>query len=482
MGRIDNGAAFSMSYIRGEDRGQAALLPAAIEDYVAADAPVRVIDAFVDGLDIRKLEFGRSEPASTGRPPYDPRDLLKLYVYGYLNEVRSSRRLERECRRNVEVMWLLRRLAPDFKTIADFRRDNGAAIVGACRAFVLFCRDQGLFAARLVALDGSKFRAAASAKRIMGRREIAQEAADLDRRIAEYLAGLDKGDACEPDEVPSTTAAALRALRERRGELDRLAATLDAEGRTTLVEGEPDARPMGTGPARKPPCYNVQTAVDVATGLIVHHDVTTEPTDNRLLHPMAKAAKDAVKAETLTVVADAGYSNGADAAACERDGIAPCVPANRAVNNQGDGTLFDRSAFVYQPDSDTYLCPAGRTLVRKQITRRDNCVVYTAQDCSGCTLKPRCTTAERRWLTRHFHEDALQRMNARVEADPSLMRLRRCTAEHPFGTIKRMTAGGRFLTRGLAKVKAEAALSVLAYNILRAVNLIGASALSTRLA
>ena len=168
---------FFMSYIQGEDRGQAALLPAAIEDYVAADAPVRVIDAFVDGLDVRGLRFGRSVPAAIGRPPYDPRDLLKLYLYGYLNEVRSSRRLERECSRNVEVMWLLRRLAPDFKTIADFRRDNGAAIVGTCRAFVLFCRDQGLFTARLVALDGSKFRAAASAKRVMGRREIAEEAA-----------------------------------------------------------------------------------------------------------------------------------------------------------------------------------------------------------------------------------------------------------------------------------------------------------------
>jgi transposase len=193
---------FFMSYVRGEDRGQGVLLPSALEDYVTADGPVRVIDAFVDGLDVSGLGFGRAAPAGTGRPPYDPRDLLKLYVYGYLNEVRSSRRLERECGRNVEVMSLLRRLAPDFKTIADFRRDNGAAIVGACRAFVLFCRDQGLFRARLVALDGSKFRAAASPKRIMGRREIVEEAARLDRRIADYLAGLDESDAREPDEAP----------------------------------------------------------------------------------------------------------------------------------------------------------------------------------------------------------------------------------------------------------------------------------------
>jgi transposase len=473
---------FLMSYIQGEDRGQAALLPAAIEDYVAADAPVRVIDAFVDGLDVRRLGFGRSTPAETGRPPYDPRDLLKLYVYGYLNEARSSRRLERECSRNVEVMWLLRRLAPDFKTIADFRRDNGTAIVGACRAFVLFCRDQGLFTARLVALDGSKFRAAASAKRIMGRREIAEEAARLDRRIAEYLAGLDENDTDEPDEASSATAAALAALRARRAELDQLAVRLDAEQRNTLVEGEPDARPMGIGNGPKPPSYNVQTAVDADTGLIVHHEVTGEPTDNRLLHPMAGATKNVLEVDKLTVVADAGYSNGTAAAACEADGITPCVPANRSTNNQGDGTLFDRSAFVYRPDTDTYQCPAGRVLVRKQIMRRDNCVLYAGQDCASCALKTRCTRAERRFLTRHLHEDALQRMNARIEADPNLMRQRRCASEHPFGTIKRMTAGGRFLTRGLDKVRAEAALSVLAYNLIRAINLISATRLRTRLA
>ena len=325
-----------MSYVRGEDRGQAALLPSALEDYVTADGPVRVIDAFVDGLDVRGLGFGRAAPVGTGRPPYDPRDLLKLYVYGYLNEMRSSRRLERECHRNVELMWLLRRLAPDFKTIADFRRDNGAAIVGACRAFVLFCRDQGLFRARLLAPDGSKFRAAASAKRIMGRREIAEEAARLDRRIVDYLAGLDESDAREPDEAPNATAAALEALKARRAELDRMAAALEAEERNTLVEGEADARPMGFGKGPKPPSYNVQTAVDADTGLIVHHAVTNEPNDTRQLHPMARGAKEVLGVERLTVVADAGYSSGTAASACEAEGITPCVPANRSVNPYGE--------------------------------------------------------------------------------------------------------------------------------------------------
>jgi transposase len=458
-----------MSYIQGDDRGQAALLPAAVEDYVTADAPVRVIDAFVDGLDVEGLGFGRSVPAATGRPPYDPRDLLKLYIWGYFNEVRSSRRLERECRRNIEAIWLLRRLSPDFKTIADFRRDNGAAIVGVCRAFVMLCRDAGLFQARLVALDGSKFRAVASSQKIMGRSQIADQAARLDRRIADYLAKLDDADGAEPDDAAGATAVALAALQLRRGELDRLAAKLEIEGRTMLVQGEEDARPMGKGNGPKPPSYNVQTAVDADTGLIVHHEVTDEVTDNRLLHPMAIATKQVLKQERLIVVADAGYSNGAHASACEADNITACVAANRAVNNQADGTLFDRSAFTYEPDSDTFRCPAGRKLVRKQLHRKKRNVAYIALDCSGCALKPQCTTAPRRLVKRHLDEDALNRMNARVDAN--LMTRRRCAAEHPFGTIKRMMAGGRFLTRNLKGTRTEIALSVLSYNLLRAINL-----------
>ncbi len=473
---------FCMNYIQGDDRGQAALLPPMIEDYVAADAPVRVIDSFVDRIDVRRLGFGRSEPAPTGRPPYDPRDLLKLYVYGYLNEVRSSRRLERECSRNIELMWLLRRLAPDFKTIADFRRDNAVAIVGACRAFVLFCRDQGLFTARLVALDGSKFRAAASAKRVMGRLEIAAEKGRIDRRIADYLACLDESDAREPDDAPNATTTALAALRARRAELDCLAAKLDAEERNTLVEGDTDARPMGIGKGPKPPSYNVQTAVDVDTGLIVHHAVTSETNDTRQLYPMAKATKETLGFESLTVVADAGYSNGTAAAACEAEGITACAPANRSINNKGDALMFDRASFVYRSDTDTYTCPAGRILTRKQLSRRDSLILYATTSCADCSLKPRCTTAERRLISRHLHEDALQRMNARLLADPNLIRERRCASEHPFGTIKRMTAGGRFLTRGLKKVSGEAALSVLAYNLIRAINLAGAATLRAKLA
>jgi transposase len=393
---------------------------------------------------------------------------LKLYVWGYFNEVRSSRRLERECRRNVETMWLLRRLAPDFKTIADFRRDNGLAIVGACRAFVLVCRDAGLFAARLVALDGSKFRAVASAKKIVGRSRIAEETARLDGKIAAWLASLDEADAAEPDDAPGAVATAIAALQARRVELGRLTAKLEARPRDA-GRRRGGRSPDGHGQRRQAASYNVQTAVDADTGLVLHHEVTDEATDNRMLHPMAEATREVLERDGLTVVADAGYSNGAQASTCEADAIMACVPANRAINNQGDETLFDRTAFVYEAGSDGFRCPAGRRLVRKQLHRDTTSVIYASNDCSGCALKPQCTTAARRFVTRHLHEEALNRMNGR--ATPDMMHRRRCAAEHPFGTIKRMMAGGRFLTRNLKGTRTEMALSILAYNMLRAINI-----------
>ncbi len=446
------------------------MLPDRIEDYVAADAAVRVIDAFVDRLNMAELGFQRAVAPSIGRPSYDPRDLLKLYIYGYFNEVRSSRRLERECRRNVEAMWLMRRLVPDFKTVADFRRDNGSAIVGACRAFVLICRDAGLFTARLVALDGSLFRAVASAKKILGRREIEEARDRLDRRIADYLSGLDTADASEPDDAGGAVESAMAMLESRRGELDRMAGWLDETGRATVVEGEADARPMGKGKGPKPPAYNVQSVVDADSGLIVHHDVTDETSDNRMLHPMARATKDVLSLDSLTVVADAGYSNGAQASACEDDGITPCAPANRTVNNTGDGTLFDRTAFAYDVMADRFVCPQGRMLERKQVMNKDRLVFYAAKpdDCGACILKSRCTTGSRRHVSRHFDEDALNRMKER--ATPEMMRIRRSAVEHPFGTIKPMMAGGRFLTRNLKGTRTEMALSILAYNIMRTIN------------
>jgi transposase len=458
-----------MAYITGQDRRQATLLPPVIDDYIAEDAQVRVIDAFVDGLDFCQLGFQRAAPASTGRPGYDPRDILKLYIYGYLNEVRSSRRLERECKRNVEVMWLVRRLAPDHKTIADFRRDNGAAIVGACRALVLFCRGQGLFKADLIAIDGAKFRAVASKNRVLDKQRLAAEAEKVDKQIEKYLTGLDEADADEPLDAESATARALAALKARRDELNRLSTCLDQDDRSLIVAGEPDARPMGFGRGGKPPSYNVQIAVDADTGIVIHHDVTDEVNDIRMLHPMAKATKDLLGKETVTVVADTGYSNGTAAAACEADGIVPCVPVKRSVNNQGDGGLFDRSCFTYDLAHDRYICPSGRFLHRREHMNPTS-IFCVSRDCSGCGLKPQCTKGKRRHVSRHRHEDAFERMTARVTDAPELMRRRRCSAEHPFGTMKRMMTG-RFLTRGLKGTRTEMALSVLAYNMIRHANL-----------
>lgn len=285
-----------------------------------------------------------------------------------------------------------------------------------------------------------------------------------------YLVGLDDADAAEPDDVPEGVPAAPAALRARRAELDRLAARLDTQDRNLIVEGEEDARPMGSGRGPKPPGYNMQSVVDAETGMIVHHEVT----DRRQLHPMARATKERLDLDTLTVVADKEYDNGEHASACERDGIVACVPSQRSVNNQGDRMLFDRTAFIYEPKSDTLVCPAGRTLVRKQLHRKKRNVTYASQDCSDCPLKVRCTTAERRLVKRHLDDDALNRMDAR--ATPELMRVRRCAVEHPFGTIKRKMAGGRFLTRNLKATRTEMALSVLAYNILRAINIKTAAA------
>ena len=366
-------------------------------------------------------------------------------------------------------MWLVRRLAPDHKTIADYRRENGAAIIGACRAFVLFCRDQGLFKAQLVAIDGAKFRAAASTNRVLDKQRIAEEIEKIEKQIAQYLSGLDETDALEPAENKGAAANALSALKNRRAQLDRLLEHLDRDDRHLVVDGEPDSRPMGFGKGGKPPSYNVQIAVDADTGIIVHHDVTDEVNDQRMLHPMAKAAKETLGLDALTVVADTGYSSGNEAAACEADAITAYVPAKRSVNNQGTGDQFDRSSFAYNAEQDQFTCPADRILRRKGPVTR-NAFNYVSQDCSGCDLKARCTQAERRWVSRHQHEDALERMSARVKENPGMMRKRRCSAEHPFGTIKRMMSG-RFLTRGIKGTSTEMALSVLAFNLIRSTNL-----------
>src|SRR5436190_11242039 len=386
-----------MGFIEGDARGQGTLFPVTLEELISEDHFCRVIDAFVDRLDMQGLGFARSEAAETGRPGYDPRDLLKLYLYGYLQQIRSSRRLESECRRNIELMWLLGRLVPDHKTIAEFRRMHREGVTAAGAELVQLARSVGLVKGEWIAIDGSKFQAVSSAKSVRER-----------EALERYLEQLEQSD--EQDEVvidSSAVASALEKLRQHR---------------------EPEVSFMRTTQGFIP-AYNVQAAVDAEHALIVAQQVTDHAADNRCLQPMAEAAQAATGGpeQPINVVADAGYSNGEQAEACEAKGILPHVPANRSVNNHGDGTLFDRKEFSYQPESDTFRCPAGETLTRKQLSRKDRAVYYAGQPevCGACALKSRCTVGAQRFVSRHLHEAALQRMQQR--ATPEVMRLRRST-------------------------------------------------------
>lgn len=470
-----------MHYVAGQDREQTSLFPLSLEELVPADHPCRVIEAFVRRLPLAELGFAHAKLGRTGRPPHDPADLLKLYLYGYLNQVRSSRRLERECHRNVEVMWLMCRLAPDHKTIANFRRHNGEPLRRAGAELVRFCRQAGLIQGKWVAIDGSKFQAVASSKAVIRAAELAQEQARLEQRMADYLGQLDVADGKEkePEIDRSKVQAALAQLRQQHSAVSAQAHELASQERTHLVTTEPEARVMqGVGPG-----YNLQTAVDGSSAMIVAHALTNEATDNRQLQPMAEAAARALEATSLDVLADAGYSNGGQAQALEERGILAHVPANRAVNNTGGGNLLDRTAFLYNPETDAMTCPAGHTLQRKQLYRRHQTVIYQAreQDCSQCPLKPGCTTSRRRLVSRHLNEEALQRMNER--ATPEAMRRRRCTVEHPFAGLKyRIFGHPRLLMRGLLGASAEMAIATTVWNLKRAMAMLGTGALRTKLA
>lgn len=415
------------------------MFPECLDDIIPDDHACRVIDVFVDGLDMVALGFIRSVAAATGRPGYDPRDLLKLYLYGYLQQIRSSRRLEAECHRNIEVMWLLNRLAPDHKVIAEFRRLHREAITGAGASLIQWARAQAMLQSGWVAIDGSKFRAVSSQKRVLAR-----------EAMRRYLTGLDDTDG----------------------------STSSAE---SLPDPEPEARLMRTAQEGNKPAYNVQTAVETQTGLIVAHEVTTEATDNRSLWPMTERVQGVLQSDELHVIADAGYSNGEQARQCEVAGVITHIPANRSVNSQGGGQLFDRRAFVHDEATDTLRCPAGAVLSRKQQLRKKRGTIYaaTADACGACPLKPRCTTARQRFVQRHWDDDILDRMNGR--ATPELMRLRRCTVERPFAELKERLFGRRFLLRGQAGAACEMALGVMAFNLKRLMSLLGAATLVRRL-
>ena len=466
-----------MAHVEGQSRFQATLFPEVLDEVVGRDDPVRVIDAFVDTLDLAELGFSKVAAEEMGRPPYAPGDLLKLYIYGYLHRVRASRRLEAETCRNVQVMWLLNRLTPSFKTIADFRKDHAKGIVGVCRAFIRFCREQSLFGAELLAIDGTKIAAVASRKQVMTPKRIAKMNAAIDRKIADYLASMDEADREDrgAEIARVDVAAAVEALKAQKLRLQRQAEEMAERGLKQLVVTEPEARLMRT-PHGFAVAYNAQAAVDAEHKLIVAFDLTNEGNDYRQLYPMAAQGKAAVDADEVTVVADTGYSNGEHGALCEQEGITAVVPRAETVNPSGT-QYFSRDRFSYDNESDSWRCPAGATLSLYKTSQTQQKKEYTTKACGGCPLKPQCTEAARRVIVRDFYEDAREAMHRRASADPIWMKHRQETAEHPFGTMKWLMAHPRFLVKGLRKAKAELALGVLSYNLKRVINILGVPAL-----
>ena len=476
-----NGYICCMQHIQGVDRNQTLLLPVAVDDYVGRENPARFIEALVDQCDLQKAGFRRVQPNDTGRPGYDPADLLKLYIYGYVNRVRSSRRLEAETTRNLEVMWLLRGLRPDFKTIADFRKDNRHAFKPVFRQFVLLCRKLDLFGRELLAVDGTRLKAVNSTDRNFSREKLVKMIRSADERLADYLSRLDRTDA-EEDGASGRRAKNLTekiaALKERKTRHEGILKELERTGQSQVSLTDPDSRAMASHP-KVGVGYNAQVAFDAKHKLIVEQHVTNAGSDLGLLAPTAGAAKEVLGVERIEAVADKGYYKGEDMQACEDVGIEAYIARPQRGSAVRDG-LFQKEEFRYDPTSDTYRCPGGQQLYPLyRCGKGDHTTVqYCNRDaCRGCELKPQCTANTYRRVGRWTDEAVLDRMEARLAARPAILKQRREIAEHPFGSIKQWMNQGTFLLRGLEKVRAEFSLTALAYNFIRVVNMVGVATL-----
>lgn len=466
-------------FVEGADREQATLFPESLEDWVGEDNPVRVIDVYVDELDLAELGFAGVDPKTTGRPSYHPSVLLKLYIYGYLNAVHSSRRLEREAGRNVEVMWLTRRLAPDHKTIADFRKDNGPAIRKVCARFVELCRRLGLFAEASVAIDGSKFKAVNNRDRNFTEAKMKRRMAQIEESVARYLHQLESADRQERSKA---RAMKIDRLSEKIAKLQEEMQRLEALDKQRLAQPDnqisltdTDARSMATsGRGSGVVGYNVQAAVDTTHHLIVAHEVTTSGSDRSQLAPMSKMTKAVLGVGKLDVIADRGYFTSEQILECVEADVTVTLPKPQTSNNKLRGR-FVKSDFHYVASKDVYICPAGETLKfyytneEKGLTLRR----YWTNACASCAIKSKCTTGAQRRITRWEHEHVLEDVQRRLDENPQAMRVRRETVEHPFGTLKARMGATHFLMKRLKNVKTEMALAVLAYNLTRVMNIIG---------
>ena len=463
-------------FVEGESRLQSTLFPDQLDDYIAEDNPVRVIDVFVDEMDLYKMGF-KIIPAQTGRPAYHPATMLKIYIYGYLNRVQSSRRLEHETQRNVELMWLLGRLTPDFKTIADFRKNNTKAIQSVCREFVMICRKLDLFSDAFVAIDGSKFKAVNHRDLNFTRAKLKYRINLIDESIAKYLSQIDSADRQEAL-VAKVRVERLENkisnLKKEVKRLNKIEVALEATPDKQISLTDPDARSMktrGTGVVG----YNVQAAVDTKHHIIVTHEVTNIGNDRAQLSRIAKQAKTVVGSDHLRVVADRGYYKGEEILECEQSGITAFLPKPQTSGNQSKG-LFGKRDFIYRHESDTYDCPGGEQATYRFSREEKGKVIrrYWSSACLSCPIKAQCTTGQYRRISRWEHETVLEVVDARLEQQPDMMKICRSTVEHPFGTIKYRMGSTHFQMKTLKKVGAEMSLHVLAYNIKRVLKIIGA--------
>ena len=464
-------------FIEGENRFQSTLFPESLEDYIAKDNSIRIVDAFIDTLNLKQLGFEGAEPSATGRPGYQPATMLKIYVYGYLNRIQSSRRLERESHRNVELIWLTGRLMPDFKTIADFRKDNRQAIRRVCMEFVGVCRELKLFSATLVAIDGSKFKAVNSRDKNFTKKSVKRRLQRTQANIDRYLAKLDAVDKEEP-EIREVTAQELQqkiaSMQTKMEQLKGYEAEVEAHPDKQVSLTDPDARSMMKAGGGSTVSYNVQTAVDSKHHLIAAHEVTNAPTDRSQLASMADQAKSALGAEDLTVIADPGYYKGEEMVACYDAGITALVPTVDTSGKRAKGQ-YTRADFSYDAKADEYVCPAKARMTYRFTTEEKGkqLRVYWPHQCGSCALKVKCTTGKQRRIKRWEQEHRLEASEALLKKNPDAMRQRKRLVEHPYGTIKHWMGSTHFLMKRLPNVQAEMSLHVLAYNLRRAINVLG---------
>jgi transposase len=479
-------------YKSGTDRSQVQLFPPCLDDYVEENSPVRFIDVFVEGLDMSSLQFTHHNPAETGRPSYDPKILLRLFIYGYLRRVESSRRLEAESQRNVEVMWLLNKLQPDHKTISRFRRENADKFVLVLRAFNRACRELELFS-REVAVDGSKFKASNSADCYLKRET--EEAAEKHAatKVATYLEALARADAADDQELSDSTLSKeelqskIAYWQKKQAQAASAQQLLDQHGLDEMGQTDPDSRRLMDRKHRRGVVgYNAQLAVDTKSHLIVAVDAVSDKNDLNQLGPMSLLAQselgiDAKDEENLTVLADAGYHEANQLEQCEDNKITAIVPSPPTTSGRTkEGIeIFPKEAFCYGANDDSYQCPSGAVLLRTGKSTYDDVVkLYYSNPsaCSGCVLKAQCSTAPYRRITRRENEAVVERAAVCFASNKERFAKRKSTVEHVFGTL-RNRGQDKFLQRGKSKVLGELNLSALAYNITRAINLVGLSAL-----